>query len=310
MMMTLRKKKELPYLCFTAEVANSSVTLNKVGSPVPNTIQYSYDGKNWDDYTFGSTIQLINIKDKVYFRNADSFDDSNPRDFTIDDANRYSFSIGSDSRVKASGDIQSLIDRNVVTKIARRFRLLFVNCSGLTTPPKLGAETLVGYSYYRMFEGCTNLNAIPELPATQLISNCYRQMFSGCTILSSVKLTPTSLNTGVFRSMFSGCTNLSSVKVNFTNWRETISATLDWLSNVSANGTFVCPVALDTTVARNASTIPSNWIVKKEGYYSNSKFYNDAELTTESVLTAGEYYIDIPTNVEYYYDGTDLTPQN
>ena len=56
--------------------------------------------------------------------------------------------------------------------------------------------------------------------------------------------------------MFDGCTNLSSIEVAFTAWSPA-SATYNWVSNVSASGTFTCPAELPDT--RGASNIPTNW---------------------------------------------------
>lgn len=56
----------LPYLTFTAEQANSTVTINKNGSAPTLNLKYSIDGSTWNDFTIGSTVvTLPNIGDKV-----------------------------------------------------------------------------------------------------------------------------------------------------------------------------------------------------------------------------------------------------
>lgn len=59
-------------LCFTAELANSLVQLNKQGSPNTIYLEYSYDKNAWTDYSWsgntGDVIMLNNVNDKVYFR--------------------------------------------------------------------------------------------------------------------------------------------------------------------------------------------------------------------------------------------------
>lgn len=60
------------WLCFTATQANSTVHLDKVGSPDAISLETSTDGSTWTDYSWtgstGDTLTLANIGDKVYFR--------------------------------------------------------------------------------------------------------------------------------------------------------------------------------------------------------------------------------------------------
>ena len=59
-------------LCFTAEQANSTVHLDKDGSPDAISLETSTDGSNWTDYSWtgstGDTLTLANVGDKVYMR--------------------------------------------------------------------------------------------------------------------------------------------------------------------------------------------------------------------------------------------------
>ena len=58
-------------LCFTAEEANSEITLSNYytnnGYPAVR-LRTSTDGTSWNDYTVNDTITLTNVGDKVYFR--------------------------------------------------------------------------------------------------------------------------------------------------------------------------------------------------------------------------------------------------
>ena len=61
------------WLCFTAEEANSTLHLNKVGSPNAISLETSNDeGVTWTDYswagTAGDVLTLANVGDKVYMR--------------------------------------------------------------------------------------------------------------------------------------------------------------------------------------------------------------------------------------------------
>jgi hypothetical protein len=109
---------------------------------------------------------------------------------------------------------------------------MFHNCTSLTTAPALPATTLAQYCYNIMFQNCTSLTTAPALPATALVDYCYGYMFKGCTSLNSV----TCLMTG-----------------------STGNPTRDWLSNVSATGTFT--KAAGVTWGAGESGIPTGWTV-------------------------------------------------
>lgn len=86
-----------------------------------------------------------------------------------------------------------------------------------------------------MFWGCTSLITAPELPATTLVNSCYTDMFNGCTSLNYVK------------AMFTSAQNNYSLSLN------------NWLSNVSATGTFV--KNSNATWTNSECGIPSGWTV-------------------------------------------------
>lgn len=60
------------WLCFTATQANSTVHLDKVGSPDAISLETSTNGSTWTDYSWtdstGDTLTLANVGDKVYMR--------------------------------------------------------------------------------------------------------------------------------------------------------------------------------------------------------------------------------------------------
>ena len=101
----------------------------------------------------------------------------------------------------------------------------------------LPATTLTDECYSGMFSGCTSLTKAPDLPATTLASYCYRRMFSGCTSLRSIKCLATNISA-------SNCT-------------------ADWLSGVSATGTFTKASSM-TDWTEGASGIPAGWTVENE----------------------------------------------
>jgi hypothetical protein len=173
-----------PYLCFTANTAWSTIALNKFWSPTAVTLETSTDWSSWSDYTFGATITLTNIWDKVYWRNKS---ETTTR-FSLSTSDYYSFSFS--WKVGASWDVNYLVNKNSTTALNWDFSYhrLFYNNSSLTKPPKLTATTLWWNDYNNMFAACTELEALPSLPATTLNTRSYSAMFYQC---SKIKLSTT-----------------------------------------------------------------------------------------------------------------------
>ena len=93
-------------LCFTAKEANSTLHLDKNGSPNAISLETSTDGNTWSDYSWtdktGDTLTLTNVGDKVYFR-------AKTENQTIgsSDSNYYQFVMT--GKIAASGNIQTLL---------------------------------------------------------------------------------------------------------------------------------------------------------------------------------------------------------
>ena len=110
-----------------------------------------------------------------------------------------------------------------------------------------------------MFRDCGGLTKAPELPATALENMCYANMFSNCSSLTKApELPATTLAYGCYSGMFNKCTKLASIKVKFSAWN--VSATSNWVQNVSSTGTFTCPAALPQQFDK--SKIPTGWTVQ------------------------------------------------
>lgn len=180
----LRVDEPLPYLCFTANEANSTLILNSYWSPTAVSLETSTDWTNWSTYTFWDTITLSNIWDKVYWRNTSE----TTTWFSSGMSNYYSFTMT--WGIDASWDVTSLINKNCTDTITWTycFYALFVGCTSLRTTPLLQPTTLTSNCYYYMFNWCSNLVEIPNLPAITLQWECYKYMFTGC---SKIKLSTT-----------------------------------------------------------------------------------------------------------------------
>jgi hypothetical protein len=60
---------------------------------------------------------------------------------------------------------------------------MFMDCTSLSTPPELPANSLEYSCYESMFRS-TSLSTAPILSAMKLAPSCYKQMFYGCNDLS------------------------------------------------------------------------------------------------------------------------------
>ena len=221
-------------LRFKAEEANSTIQLNKTGSPTSVTLETSRDGKTWSTYTFWTAITLSNIWDKVFFRNTSTTTTA----FSIDFENRYSFTMT--WSIAWSWDVTTLVNKSWTDTLVGTecFRRLFYNCTSLTSSPELPAKSLTNSCYMQMFSLCTSLTTVPELPATTLADMCYNSMFLWCTALTSApelpastmanqcyymmfrwctalttppKLSSTALASSCYREMFNWCTSLETL---------------------------------------------------------------------------------------------------
>ena len=207
-------KPQLTELCFTAEEANSTVTLQKQGSAAIegfNGLEYKLNDGNWNSYAIGSTIGLTNVGDKVYMR---AVEGGNYR-MAIDIDTCHYFDIT--GKIAASGNINTLLDPNpnAGVSLARKdycYHGLFLGCRSLTQSPELPSTELADYCYENMFSHCTSLTQAPELPSTELADYCYSYMFTGCSSLTQAPTLPaTTLANYCYFDMFTDCPNFSEV---------------------------------------------------------------------------------------------------
>ena len=194
---------------------NTSVAIKKWDpySQYNIVLEYRKNSEEWASYTFYSVIDLAD-GESLQFR---AGPDGNPTFRTLrDDTMDYCyFDISGTGSVVASGNLMSLLDRNLERDYLNpyEFQRLFYNCSSLVDASnlKLPATSLARACYLQMFWGCANLTAAPELPATYLAESCYNAMFGLCTSLTSApELPATSLARSCYISMFTSCTSLTN----------------------------------------------------------------------------------------------------
>lgn len=291
------------WLCFTAEQTNSTVRLDKSGSPNTVSLETSTDGSNWTDYSWsgsiGDTLTLANVGDKVYMR-------AKNENLTFSSSGSGYYNFKMTGTIAASGNIQTLLraDGSRTDVPANAYLRLFYQCSSLVTAPQLKATKLNQSSYDAMFCWCTSLKTVPKILATTLGQRSFVYAFQHCRALSSLE-------------------------VAFTTW--TSGATDYWVEDVAASGTFTCPAELSDI--RGVNNIPTGWTKASPApdiFYNEAPtrvWYNDGtsaeynivgQATTSNVLSAsqiekiefgntvtgitGQIFKDSP-NLKYFYTG-------
>ena len=290
-------------LCLTANTDETTVALNRKGSPSEVTIEYSTDGcDNWTPVDFSTatgtgTIKLAKKDMKVYFRNASATATA----FSNSASDYFQFEV--QGSAAASGNVMSLVDKNfTATAIpnAYCFYGLFSGCTGLTSAPELPVTTLAEGCYQSMFSGCTGLTEAPELPAYTMEEGCYQSMFSGCTGLTAAPvLSAVKLAANCYQSMFSGCEKLSYIFVQFTDWNTSNNSTTDWVNGVAATGSFTCNSALDQSL-EGPNYIPNGWTVHNTPEYLCLQTTNPVPATVELKIMPQPYAM--PIILEYSTD--------
>ena len=248
-------------LCFTAIYDNQTIRLTKVGSPDSINLQTSTDGKSWTPYNVEDIITVPNAGGKVYFSAVGS-------NYTLATSPNDYYRFITTSELEASGNVNSLLeeDPNIARTMSlegRNFCYAYLfSGAALTTAPELPATTLAYGCYAMMFKDCTVLTQAPVLPAYDLADFCYYYMFENCISLTQAPELPAyQLIESCYAYMFQGCTSLNYVSAGFDNWYPP-NATDNWLNNVAATGTFVCPSTLIGNTPediRSTSTVPASW---------------------------------------------------
>ena len=235
----IRKQEEemnIRAVCFKAD-GEQTVAITKVGSAPAITMQYSYDGVNWDAWDL--TPLPFGGSTKVYVRGVRNYS------FGKDSSNYNKITFGTDSYVYVSGIAEALLDgenevltyngsgtlRNLfynqpALRSAENLRFeattvssvnntcyayTFAGCTNLLYAPKALSIEIFGNGYEcaYMFQGCTSLLTAPTLPATTLSEYCYQYMFQGCTsLLTAPKIMAMTTSYGSQKGMFKNCTSL------------------------------------------------------------------------------------------------------
>lgn len=304
----IRKQEEemnIRAVCFKAD-GEQTVAITKVGSAPAITMQYSYDGVNWDAWDL--TPLPFGGSTKVYVRGMRNYS------FGDDSSNYNKITFGTDSYVYVSGIIESLLDgenevlsynsrgvlRNLfyqqtalrsaenlkfeATTIPSIYSACYTNtfaeCTNLLYAPKaLSIEIFSGgYDCASMFQGCTSLLIAPALPATKLSPYCYQNMFQGCTsLISAPKISATQLASNCCRSMFQDCTSLANAP--------------DLPATTLASGCYIFMFKNCSSLV-NAPELPANTTAS---YSYGGMFQNCTSLN--SIRCRAKIKVDNPTNV-------------
>ena len=194
---------------------------------------------------------------------------------------------------------------SATTLALKCYSYMFRGCTSLVQAPELPAIALANSCYNFMFKGCASLTQAPELPATTLADYCYSNMFKGCTSLTSApELSATTLVNSCYYAMFSGCKKLNYVKCLATDTSAT-NCTKNWLSGVSATGTFECDNKRYFTVD-SPNGIPVGWTITEINPAQPEPEKPDLDVFDPNVPFCIENVGDVPASVRYNTKNTNI----
>jgi len=232
---------------FKFEVVNDgTITWKTNNANNTKTISYSTDnGSTWTSVTSsksGVSLGTFTAGQKVLIKGTN----------TAYGTSSYYNYFGGTAKVNVYGNIMSLIYGDNFTNqttlpASYTFKYLFYGYSNLLSAEYLvlPATTLADYCYESMFQDCTSLVTAPELPALTLQEGCYSNMFYGCTSLNNITCLATDISA-------TDCTS-------------------DWVTNVSATGTFVRDENMSSWTI-GTSGIPTGWTVNTAAAYKYMTF--------------------------------------
>ena len=190
---------------------NTQFTVNSVeGAPVLN-LEYSSDGKTWQNWDYKTNHITANANEKVYLRGLNeewSTNTGTDKEDVFDKLHYNSIISMADAQFNIGGRLSSLFTGNdeesdksiimsaifynsscrdasklIVPKNAK-LSYAFMGCSSLISAPRKLSDSISHNSQYRStFKDCISLTRAPELPAKSLTAFCYNSLFYGCTSL-------------------------------------------------------------------------------------------------------------------------------
>ena len=238
-------------LKFVAKADNSVLGLTCISSN--QQLWYTVDnGNNWIELTPEVSVEANN-NDVIYVRGILSGDNS--------DSDYTNFSM--EGGFVVSGNINTLF--NYTNLNAELYDYcgygLFSDCTVLEDASwvELPSMNLSDYCYASMFEN-TGIDYAPELPATVLSEGCYHAMFMNCSSLTTAPvLNAETLTEYCYKDMFNGCSSLAYINCKATDINAS-GCTENWVSGVSANGTFhVNNAQVEWSMGVNG--IPEGWSI-------------------------------------------------
>ena len=217
--------EQISYLRFTAQTDNSTIALNKQGSPIERVVEYAINGGSFATYIFGNTITL-NTDEYVEWRRAES-DESD--DFSKDGNNYYYFS--ATGKFYHSGLFTTLLrwNTNLATIETSAFYKLLYNVSAIIGGDGIVIPNGVVTIKSSAFSTCNSIYGILSLPNT--LTDIYSGGFINCTHLTGDLIIPQNCVVGgsaaYYHSVFGSCGfngKLVVPGVNKTIWRNTYNS--------------------------------------------------------------------------------------
>jgi hypothetical protein len=157
-----------PYITFKAEAEQKFMMTTEGGYTFSN-LEYSVNNSEWASVTIGTEIPFGGDKGDLRLRGINP----NGTATGLYACSTIKFT-EANVNVACTGDIRTLQDwknYNIVETKNARFCYLFLNCSVLTSAPKLSAIELAEACYCKIFYGCKNLSSVTMLAPSDKIEN-------------------------------------------------------------------------------------------------------------------------------------------
>ena len=163
-----KKHVDVDYLSFRSHDGNPAAILmddkyNNTGIP---KLQYSYDKKNWTDYSLNTVLELSGADDVIYMR---GYNERFASTRLPDNCKHFLMS----GEIDAGGNIGTLLRPNgkVRTIPSSCFAYMFEGLKNLWSAPDFPDEmkNIEKNAFNRMFAGCTSLTGAPSMSMDSVI---------------------------------------------------------------------------------------------------------------------------------------------
>lgn len=275
-------------LTFAPINSSTSIALSRISSRRTKQFKYNKNNTGWQDYTFGTAIQL-NYQDENNYDYVAFSGDSEPWALsTTSEDSQFNFHGSSNGMVRAYGNIHSLMDYS--TLLPNCFRNFLRQSTYISDCSKLWLPLPDGYSVNGLYGSAWRQNSyIQKTPRFRMTDADFANM-------SYNTLNATCMQTS----------NLSCIEVCWTTWPNGSASNGNvnhfmYSTKNQSSCIYIKPVDLQL-VRRSSSTdgrIPSNWTVLNRMSDGSLQFAENTTWNGNS-YSAGDAFPDEDPYADFY----------